>query len=94
MSSAKTTIPTVECKVIGKIDWNYFYKRFDERDSKIKMGVVNISINYRFTDSTTSESIFSQLTIKVKFEPTHCIILVINKKYRTTQNGSRLFYII
>ena len=30
MSSAKTTIPTVECKVIGNIDWdgfiNYFMK--------------------------------------------------------------------
>ena len=61
MSSAKTTIPAVECKVIGKIDWNDFYKRFAVRDSKIKMGVVNISINYQFTDSTTSESIFSQL---------------------------------
>ena len=31
MSSAKTTIPTVECKVIGNIDWNGFYKRFYER---------------------------------------------------------------
>ena len=26
MSSAKTNIPTVECKVIGNIEWNGFIK--------------------------------------------------------------------
>ena len=28
MSSAKTTIPTVECKVIGNIDWDGFINNF------------------------------------------------------------------
>ena len=28
MSSAKTTIPIVECKVIGNIDWNGFIHDF------------------------------------------------------------------
>ena len=28
MSSAKTTIPTVECEVIGNIDWNCFIHDF------------------------------------------------------------------
>ena len=28
MSSAKTTIPTVECEVIWNIDWNGFIKYF------------------------------------------------------------------
>ena len=30
MSSAKTTIPTVECKVIGNIDWDGFINNQDE----------------------------------------------------------------
>ena len=28
MSSAKTTIPTVECEVIGNIEWNCFIHDF------------------------------------------------------------------
>ena len=37
MSSAKTTISTVECKVIGNIDWNGFINNLMENIHIIKI---------------------------------------------------------